>query len=134
MIKKSTKISIPFYDVDRLKVVWFGNYFKYFDVARSLLLKKIKYDIIEMEKDGYTWPVIETNCKFKKYLKYKDKIEISASISEYKYKLKIDYLIKKNKKVVAQAYTIQIPISNKNNKILNMCPKNFIKAIEKFKK
>lgn len=134
MIKKSTKISIPFYDVDRLKVVWFGNYFKYFDVARSLLLEKIKYDIIEMEKDGYTWPVIETNCRFKKYLKYQDKIEISASISEYKYKLKIDYLIKKNKKVVAQAYTIQIPISNKNNKILNMCPKNFIKAIEKFKK
>ena len=51
MIKKSTKISIPFYDVDRLKVVWFGNYFKYFDVARSLLLEKIKYDIIEMEKE-----------------------------------------------------------------------------------
>ena len=132
-ICESISIEIPFYDIDQYKLIWFGNYFKYLDVARSNLLKKINYDIDKIEKNGTIWPVIETRCVYKKYLKYNDRIQVVACISEYKYKLKINYIIKCKSKIVAEAYTVQIPVSNKTRKLVNSFPKKFIRAIENFK-
>ena len=133
IVSESIVINIPFYDFDQCKLIWFGNYFKYLDVARTKLLKKIKYDINEIEKSGMVWPVIETKCKYKKYLRYNDTIEIEASIIDYKYKLKINYTIKNKAKIVAEAHTIQIPVSGKTFKLVNSFPKKFIRAIENFK-
>ena len=133
IISATVSIKIPFYDIDQYKLIWFGNYFKYLDVARSNLLKKINYDIDEIEKNGTVWPVIETKCAYKKYLKYNDVIKITASIIEYKYKLKIKYIIKNKEKIVAEAHTIQIPVSSKTRKLVNSFPTKFIRAIENFK-
>ena len=133
IVSESISIKIPFYDIDQYKLIWFGNYFKYLDVARSNLLKTINYDMDQIEKNGTIWPVIETKCTYKKYLKYNDIIQVVASISEYKYKLKIDYVIKCKSKIVAEAYTVQIPVSSKTRKIVNSFPKKFIRAIENFK-
>ena len=38
-----TTIEVQFYDLDPMNVVWHGNYFKYMEIARCELLKKIKY-------------------------------------------------------------------------------------------
>ena len=38
------QLEVPFHDVDRLGVVWHGHYFKYFELARTRLLRAIGLD------------------------------------------------------------------------------------------
>ena len=35
--------NIPFHDIDPMGVVWHGNYFRYFEIAREALLNQIDY-------------------------------------------------------------------------------------------
>jgi acyl-CoA thioester hydrolase len=37
------EITIPFHDVDMMGVVWHGNYFRYFEIAREALLNQFDY-------------------------------------------------------------------------------------------
>jgi len=39
-IKASFEMEIPFFDVDTYKIVWHGNYAKYFEIARCELLER----------------------------------------------------------------------------------------------
>ena len=49
----SIKLKIPFYDTDSLNLVWFGNYFKYFDQARTKLLDDVNINIYKRKR--YIW-------------------------------------------------------------------------------
>ena len=62
-LQATVEILVPFHDVDWMQVVWHGHYYKYFEVARTKLLQSIGYDVHEMKASGYSWPVVESNCK-----------------------------------------------------------------------
>ncbi len=34
------RLTVPFHDLDPMRVVWHGNYLKYFDIARFALFRK----------------------------------------------------------------------------------------------
>ena len=42
-----------FHDCDPMQVVWHGNYFKYFEIARCALLQRYDYDYPQMQESGY---------------------------------------------------------------------------------
>ncbi|MBX2847750.1 MAG: acyl-CoA thioesterase [Acidiferrobacterales bacterium] len=84
---------VPFYDVDSYRIVWHGHYPKYFEEARGALLEKIGCTYEQMEEWGYFYPVIDLQIKYVKPLKYKQNVQISATLKEWQNKLVIDYLI-----------------------------------------
>jgi len=47
-------LEIPFYDVDAYRIVWHGNYPKYFEVARCQLLEEIGFPYEKMEEEILT--------------------------------------------------------------------------------
>jgi hypothetical protein len=57
-IEARTTIQPEFYDLDPMNVVWHGNYVRYLEVARCVLLEQIGYGYQEMQRSGYAWPVI----------------------------------------------------------------------------
>jgi len=64
MTKQSTlsasfEMQVPFFDVDSYRIVWHGNYPKYFEIARCKLLDMIEYPYSVMEESGYFFPVID---------------------------------------------------------------------------
>jgi len=84
---------VPFYDVDAMAVCWHGNYVKYFEEARGVLLRKIDYDYPQMLESGYYWPVIDLNIRYVKALRYAQQIEVIAELVEYEACLKFKYRI-----------------------------------------
>jgi acyl-CoA thioester hydrolase len=46
------EITIPFHDTDAMGVVWHGNYFRYFEIAREALLKQFNYGYRQMQASG----------------------------------------------------------------------------------
>lgn len=84
---------IPFHDVDSLGIVWHGHYYKYFELARTELYRSLGLDIQDMERLGFSFPVIESQCRYSDSLQYGEKISISASFTECEYYIRIAYRI-----------------------------------------
>ena len=57
-------------------VVYYANYFVWFEVARTDLLRSLGWSYREMEDDGVVLPVIEAHCDYRRPARYDDEIEI----------------------------------------------------------
>ena len=87
------EMEVPFFDVDSYRIVWHGNYPKYFEIARCMLLEDIGFPYQKMEETGYFFPVIDLQTKYVKPILFKQKIQVQAALREWEHKLVIDYLI-----------------------------------------
>lgn len=84
---------IPFHDVDSLGIVWHGHYYKYFELARTALYRSLNFDIDDMRQLGFTFPVIESQCRYSEALRYGQQVSISAHFHEWEYYILIEYRI-----------------------------------------
>ncbi|KPH95941.1 thioesterase [Pseudoalteromonas porphyrae] len=103
---------VPFYDVDPMRIVWHGNYVKYIEDARCVLLDKIGYNYIAMEESGYMWPIVDMRLKYVASAKFGSHIRIHADLMEFETRIKIDYRIEclDTNKILNKAYTIQVAV------------------------
>jgi len=86
------KIEPRYEETDQMGVIYHGNYFTYFEVARTGLLKQLGYSYKLMEEKGVMLPVIDVACQYKKPILYDDDIVIRTSIDTIKgIRLKFKY-------------------------------------------
>ena len=113
MISAETEITAQFYDLDPMNVVWHGNYVRFFEQARGVLLDKIDYNYPEMERSGYLWPIVDMRVKFVRPVRYQQKIRVEATLVEYENRLKITYLCRDaaSGEVLTKAHTIQLAVT-----------------------
>ncbi|MGH8444612.1 MAG: acyl-CoA thioesterase [Solimonas sp.] len=107
------EILVPFNDCDPLGIVWHGNYTRYFEVARCLLLEKIGYNYTQMLDSGYAWPVIDLHLRYVKAIRFNQRIIVAATIEEWEYRLKIAYAVRDagNGERLAKGHTIQVAVT-----------------------
>jgi acyl-CoA thioester hydrolase len=130
--KVSVAHRIPFYDVDMMEVVWYGNYIKYFDIARAKLAIKMGIDYYDFRKIGVLAPVVKCETQYKSYGKYNDDIIINAYfLPQNKMSLKVGYeILAKDNKLLTLGTTEQIFIDNDelilfyNKKLDEIIPEN----------
>ncbi len=92
---------VPFHDVDALRVVWHGHYFKYFELARTALLRSCALDACGLtegqERDllagRYRFFVVAAGCRHVGPLRYGDRMRIHAWFSEVGRRIGIAYEI-----------------------------------------
>ncbi|MBU0513146.1 MAG: acyl-CoA thioesterase [Proteobacteria bacterium] len=92
--KCELRLEVPFHDLDPLRVVWHGNYLKYFELARDALFKQQGLDLFDyFQKTGYVFPIIKTSVKYIHPLRYNDEFMSRAQLVEAKVKIVIDFEI-----------------------------------------
>jgi acyl-CoA thioester hydrolase len=107
----SAKMKVAFYDLDPVGIVWHGNYAKYFEVARCVLLDQINYGYDEMKGSGYLWPVIDLRVRYVKPLVFGQDITVRATLKEWENRLLIDYLITDEQGVrMTKGTTVQVAV------------------------
>jgi acyl-CoA thioester hydrolase len=105
-------LEAPFHDVDSADVVWHGNYYKYFERARSALLRSFDYDVPQMLASGFSWPVIESHCRHVAPLRYGDTMHVTATLVEVDLRLKIAFDIRTTDgRKIARGHTIQVAVN-----------------------
>ncbi len=127
-------IRVRYAETDQMKVVYYANYFVYFESGRSELLRSIGLPYSELEKLGYILPVIEAYAKYYKSASYDDILEIKTILEKNNYiKIKLSYEVRthSNGELIAEGYTIHGFIDSKTKKP-KRAPEIFIKAIEKY--
>jgi acyl-CoA thioester hydrolase len=63
-MEKEIEITVPFYDLDPMQVVWHGNYVKYIERGRCALLADYKMTYDDMERLGFVFPIVTINVKY----------------------------------------------------------------------
>jgi len=126
------EISVEFFDCDPLRVVWHGNYFNYFEVARRALLENIGYGYDEMEKTGYSFPLIEASAKYLGSLRFRDRARVKAILEEYENRLRIKFEIRNIQTgfLTTKGVSTQMAIDMRTNESCFVCPKVFTDKIE----
>jgi acyl-CoA thioester hydrolase len=70
---------VRYAETDKMGVVYYANFFVWFEVGRTDLLRDADWSYREMEADGYALPVIEAHCDYRQPACYDDELEVRTS-------------------------------------------------------
>lgn len=108
---RKTEHRVIYGDTDAGQVVYYANYFRWFESGRRELFRSLKIDYKDLEKKGIIAPVVEAHCNYFHPARYDDIVAVEARISEVKEKsVKFEYKVfrKKDKKLLASGYTVNV--------------------------
>lgn len=66
-------------DTDAMGVVYYANYFVYFEVARTTALAELGHPYWEMEKNGILIPVLRAHCEYHGPARYGDTLVVHTT-------------------------------------------------------
>ena len=67
---------VRYAETDKMGVVYYANYFVWFEVGRTDLLRDAGWSYREMEAAGVALPVIEAHCDYRQSARYDDELEV----------------------------------------------------------
>jgi acyl-CoA thioester hydrolase len=126
-------LEIPFHDVDSMGIVWHGHYLKYFEIARTSLMRRAGMDLADMHASGCVWPVVTCEVKYLRPLRYGQKIRVKAQLDDYDCRLRISYAIHDldSGERLTRGSTLQLPIDAVTGEVRYETPAGLIAAIER---
>ena len=75
----TSMVRVRYAETDKMGVVYYANYFVWFEVARADLLRTLGWSYREMEQAGVSLPVIEAHCEYARPARYDDELEIRTT-------------------------------------------------------
>ena len=111
------KFKIYYEDTDSGGIVYYANYLKYLERARSEAIYSLGLTNTNLQKDHDTLIIVKScNIEYKKPAKFEDELEIISSIlSKTKTSFTMLQIIKKNEEIISEA-TVQLVTVNKEGK------------------
>ncbi len=102
MKPRDTHIRVRYQETDNMGVVYYANYFVWFEIARSEYFRSLGISYRELEKRGLYMMVASAACTYKAPAQYDDVVRIQAWITEVKNtSMKFEYRIFIGEKPIA---------------------------------
>ncbi len=125
------KLNVRYAETDQMGVVYYANFFIYFEAARSAFMRENGYSYSKIEKSGLFLPVVEAYCSYKSPAYFDEELKIKLGIKEMKNtSFKIYYKVLREDKILAEGYTKHV-FTNKNMKPVRI-PEEIRKIFEKY--
>ena len=121
------KISVPFFDLDPMQIVWHGNYLNYFEIARAALFEHHGVDLYSYyNREKIIFPIIRTSTKHIFPLRHRDEIICKATLVDANIKLVVDFEIRKtaDNSVCARGRTEQVAVKTPEMETLFSIPQD----------
>ena len=71
-------VRVRYAETDKMGVVYYANYFVWFEVARTDLLRSLGWSYRDMEQAGVSLPVIDAQCQYHRSVRYDDELEVKT--------------------------------------------------------
>ena len=72
-------------DTDAMGVVYYANYFRYFEAARTELLRAIGMPYRQLEAEGFMLPVAKADAKYHAPARYDDALVLQTTIKRVRF-------------------------------------------------
>ncbi|MBI1820775.1 MAG: YbgC/FadM family acyl-CoA thioesterase [Nitrospirae bacterium] len=76
------EISIFYEDTDCGGVVYYANYLKYFERARTELLETLQLPLLKLMEEGYVFTVVQCVIFYRSPARYRDILRIETELTE----------------------------------------------------
>ena len=107
-------VRVRYAETDKMGVVYYANYFVWFEVARADLLRSLGWSYREMEHAGVSLPVIEAECQYHTGARYDDELDIRATgrmLSPVRLEFTYEVIRRHDAAVAASGRTVHAAIS-----------------------
>ena len=109
-----TKLRVRLSETDTLGIVYYGNYFTYFDVARLELLRSIGITDEYLKSLGVMFVAAEAHCRYHSSARFDDLLEVRTWVSKLgnrsvKYQHEI---YKENGEKLVEGYVVDVMVNN----------------------
>lgn len=78
VLSEKTSVIVRFNEADPLGIVWHGHYIRYFEDGREAFGNKYGLRYLDIFEYGYTVPVVNVECNYKRSLRYGDTVLIET--------------------------------------------------------
>ncbi|MFA5069527.1 MAG: thioesterase family protein [Candidatus Omnitrophota bacterium] len=83
MIRHTAQLRVRYKETDQMMVAYYSNYFVWFEVARTELLRKVGYPYTRIENDmGLRLMVVRAQCCYKMPARYDDLLSVDCFVPE----------------------------------------------------
>lgn len=131
VIQHETLYRVRYSDTDKMGVVYHGNYLRFFEIARTEMLRSMGLPYAELESSGYLLPVLESYAEYLYPARYDDELQLHASIPvELNVRLTISYHIECAGRTLARGWTRHAFVKAETF-LPTRPPKNFIDIVQR---
>jgi acyl-CoA thioester hydrolase len=107
---------VRYAETDQMGVVYYANYFVWFEVGRTDLLRSAGWSYREMEQEGFQLPVIEAQCAYREPARYDDELEIrtsGASVSPVRVQFAYEVIRSADRATIATGSTVHATLDRR---------------------
>lgn len=91
------RVRVIYGDTDQMGVVYYANYFRYFELSRSEYFRARGGSYVDVEKRGLMLPVVDASCSYRAPARYDDMLVVTAAITRMKRaSIEFSYEVRKN--------------------------------------
>ncbi|MDD1791875.1 acyl-CoA thioesterase [Enterovibrio sp. ZSDZ42] len=134
VLEAEVTLVTAFQDADPMGVIYHGNYFRFFEEARRVMMEKIDYGYVAMMDSGYMWPIIDTAVRYVKPIRFNHTIRVTAKLSEYENRLRTDYVIydAQSGARLTKGHTTQVAVSIESEEMCFVSPRALTDRLEAY--
>jgi acyl-CoA thioester hydrolase len=131
-----TRIRVRYAETDQMGVVYYANFFVWFEIGRVELLRQSGFDYKQMEiDDDCHIPVVEANCRYKSPARYDDELLLETSLLTLRRSvIQFGYRLLRPEKeastLLAEGETTHITVNRSMRPV--RLPKKYVAVLEQF--
>jgi acyl-CoA thioester hydrolase len=100
---------VQFGETDAAGIVFYPNYFRWFDEASHDLLRHAGYSVAAMIERGYAVPIVECHARFLTPLILEDELVVASRVGEVRKRaFRVDHEIRRADEVVCEGYEVRM--------------------------
>jgi acyl-CoA thioester hydrolase len=104
---RRTTVRVRYAETDCMGVVYYANYFVWFEIGRTDWLRDTGQSYRSMEAEGVQLPVIEAHCEYRRAARYDDELEIRTRAALLTpVRIRFDYEIVRGDETLVTGHTI----------------------------
>jgi acyl-CoA thioester hydrolase len=138
MSVSQTRIRVRYAETDQMGVVYYANFFIWFEVGRVELLRQLGFHYKQMEiDDDCHIPVVEANCRYKSPARYDDELLLETrvlvlrrSVIKFGYRLLRPASDGVLPTLLAEGETTHVTVNRSLHKV--PLPKKYVVVLEQF--
>jgi acyl-CoA thioester hydrolase len=105
-MERAYQVRVAFADTDAMGVAWHGAYLRWFEQARTELLRGTAVPYAALVARGFHLPVIEACVRYRRAVRYDDLLAVHAVPGRPRgLRLRIGYRVERGAELVAEGHT-----------------------------
>lgn len=119
MRRNEFQLRVNWGDTDKAGIVYYPNYFKWFDIAGHQFFRSIGLSPLELaEKENIVLPLLDVRCTFEKALYYDDILTIKTVVEEINRKtIKLKHEVFRGEERTGHGYELRGWIEDNEGKL-----------------